>query len=80
MASEASKQVPPTSANVRQRGAEANGEWWGVAEVAAYLDVSESTVYWWRKRGTGPKGIRVGRYVRYWSADVEAWCDARPRR
>ncbi len=47
-----------------------------VDEVAAYLAVPVATVYRWRTHGSGPRGVRVGRYVRYRRADVEAWLDA----
>lgn len=44
-----------------------------VEQVADYLNVPVKTVYRWRLMGTGPRGARVGRYVRYRRADVEAW-------
>ena len=44
-------------------------------EVADYLDVPPATLYAWRHKGTGPRGIRVGRHVRYREDDVEAWLD-----
>jgi predicted DNA-binding transcriptional regulator AlpA len=31
-----------------------------------------------RLTGDGPKFIRLGRLVRYWASDVEAWLAARP--
>jgi hypothetical protein len=37
--------------------------------------VPPRTVYNWRTRGLGPRGIRVGRHVRYRLADVDAWLD-----
>lgn len=46
---------------------------WGIEEVAGYLDVPVNTVYAWRCKGYGPKGRKVGKYVRYRPADVEAW-------
>lgn len=44
-------------------------------EVAGYLQVPVKTLYDWRHRGRGPTGLRVGRYVRYRQADVDAWLD-----
>lgn len=44
-------------------------------EVAGYLQVPVKTLYDWRHRGLGPTGLRVGRYVRYRQADVDAWLD-----
>jgi excisionase family DNA binding protein len=45
------------------------------AELAEYLDVPLRTVYVWRSVGTGPRGIRVGKHVRYRPADVDRWLD-----
>lgn len=45
-------------------------------EAAAYLKVPVATLYAWRTQGTGPRGARVGRYVRYRRSDVDAWLDA----
>ncbi|MGH9034275.1 MAG: helix-turn-helix transcriptional regulator [Acidimicrobiia bacterium] len=44
-------------------------------QVAGYLQVPVKTLYDWRHRGLGPRGLRVGRYVRYRQADVDAWLD-----
>ncbi len=44
-------------------------------DVAGYLQVPVKTLYDWRHRGVGPRGLRVGRYVRYRQADVDAWLD-----
>lgn len=46
---------------------------WGPEDVAAYLDVSVRTIYSWRCSGYGPRGRRVGRYVRYDPDEVRAW-------
>lgn len=50
---------------------------WTVEDAAAHLQVPVKTLYAWRSRGVGPRGIRVGRYVRYRPKDVEAWLDER---
>jgi excisionase family DNA binding protein len=42
-------------------------------EVAAFLQVPRATLYAWRYQGKGPPAIRVGRYLRYRSADIETW-------
>jgi excisionase family DNA binding protein len=42
-------------------------------QVADYLDVPVKTLYQWRYKGLGPRGLRVGRYLRYRPEDVEAW-------
>lgn len=44
-------------------------------EVAGYLQVPVKTIYDWRHRGLGPRGLRVGRYVRYRQSDLDAWLD-----
>jgi excisionase family DNA binding protein len=47
-----------------------------ISEVSDYLQVPVQTLYHWRYRGTGPKGVRVGRHVRYRQDDVDAWLDS----
>src|SRR5687767_7045193 len=44
-----------------------------VDELAAFLKVPVKTLYNWRSTGVGPPGIRIGRYVRYQQADIDAW-------
>jgi len=44
-------------------------------EVADGLGIPLSTLYSWRYSGKGPRGFRVGKYVRYKTADVEAWLE-----
>ena len=34
------------------------------------------TIYYWRMTGYGPKGTKVGRYVRYRPDEVRAWYEA----
>jgi excisionase family DNA binding protein len=43
------------------------------AEVAEHLGVPVATLYQWRYRREGPRGLRVGRHLRYRRADVESW-------
>ncbi len=45
-------------------------------EVAAYLGVPIQTMHTWRTKGVGPRGIRVGKYVRYRWSDVDAWLES----
>ena len=47
-----------------------------VEELAEYLAVPVQTVYRWRHRGYGPRGIKVGRYIRFRRADVETWLNS----
>lgn len=44
-----------------------------VNDLAAYLDVPVKTIYTWRHRSTGPRGIKVGRHLRFRWVDVEMW-------
>ena len=39
------------------------------------LSVPADTIYRWRYMGTGPRGIKVGRHVRFRAEDVESWLD-----
>jgi excisionase family DNA binding protein len=48
-----------------------------IEEVAEYLDVPVATVRTWRANKSGPRGIRVGKHVRYRPSDVELWLDLR---
>ncbi|MET7287584.1 helix-turn-helix domain-containing protein [Streptomyces sp. NPDC005573] len=34
---------------------------------------SVETVYQWRRKGTGPRGFRIGRHLRFDPEDVRAW-------
>ncbi|HWB89861.1 MAG TPA: helix-turn-helix domain-containing protein [Acidimicrobiia bacterium] len=44
-----------------------------VEELADYLEVPVKTIYTWRHRDTGPKGFRVGKYLRFRWGDVQTW-------
>lgn len=46
-------------------------------QVADYLSVPLGTLYQWRHAGSGPRGFRVGRHVRFRRADVDAWLESR---
>ena len=45
------------------------------SSVAVFLGIPLATIYRWRSRGDGPRGIRVGRHVRYRVEEVERWLD-----
>jgi excisionase family DNA binding protein len=47
-----------------------------VHELSAVLGVPEATLYAWRTHGKGPRGIRVGRHLRYRPEDVKSWIEA----
>lgn len=48
-----------------------------LVELCDELGISESTAYYWRQIGKGPKGARIGKNLRYRRADVKAWLDAK---
>jgi excisionase family DNA binding protein len=50
---------------------------WSPQQVADYLGVPLATVSRWRYERTGPRGIRVGKHVRYRQRDVETWLEGR---
>jgi predicted DNA-binding transcriptional regulator AlpA len=45
-------------------------------DLSAYIKIPKRTLYQWRVRGLGPKGIKIGRHLRYRQSDVDAWLDA----
>lgn len=48
----------------------------GVEEVAGQLGVPIKTIYVWRTRGKGPRGIRVGKHLRFRQSDIDAWLES----
>lgn len=44
-------------------------------EVADLVRVPVATLRYWRHLGTGPRGFRVGRSVRYWHNEVVHWLE-----
>lgn len=44
-----------------------------IADVSEHLGIPVGTLYQWRVKGYGPKGRRMGKYVRYRPEDVDAW-------
>lgn len=45
-------------------------------QVSAKTLVPVATLRTWRSKGQGPRGFRVGKHVRFWSHDVDAWLEA----
>ncbi|GHF03044.1 hypothetical protein GCM10018772_29820 [Streptomyces fumanus] len=37
---------------------------------------SVETVYQWRRKGTGPRGFRIGQHLRFDPDDVRAWVES----
>jgi excisionase family DNA binding protein len=50
-----------------------------IEEVADLLGVPKRSMYRWRTTGEGPKGVRVGRHLRYRPESVSAWLEQRER-
>jgi predicted DNA-binding transcriptional regulator AlpA len=48
-----------------------------IAELATRKCVPVNTVRKWNATGTGPRFMKIGRYVRYRPADVIAWEESR---
>ena len=48
---------------------------WSALETADFLGVPTSTLYYWRYRGIGPRGIRIGRYLRYDPEAIRRWVE-----
>jgi len=47
-----------------------------VDELSDYLGIPVRTIYDWRLTGHGPRGLRVGRHLKFAVSDVAAWIDA----
>ncbi|MFT3871529.1 MAG: helix-turn-helix domain-containing protein [Nocardioides sp.] len=48
--------------------------------LAELLRVPVATLRYWRHLGAGPHSFRIGRFVRYWRSDVNAWIEKQSRR
>lgn len=46
-------------------------------DLAEQLRLADETVRYWRHVGVGPRYLKVGRNIRYRTADVEAWLKSR---
>lgn len=44
-----------------------------VQQLAEYLDVPPQRIYDWRMAGTGPRGHRFGRELRFTISEVQRW-------
>ena len=49
-----------------------------IRQVAAFLQINESTVYSWAQKGRLP-GIKMGRIWRFRREDIETWLDRNMR-
>jgi predicted DNA-binding transcriptional regulator AlpA len=59
-------------------------EWLSPHDLADEWSLPVQTIYSWRVRGTGPRGVTIGRHVRYRRSEIERWlaeqADPRPVR
>lgn len=46
-----------------------------LTELCEHLGISDSTAYYWRQIGKGPKGARIGKNLRYRRREVQLWVD-----
>jgi excisionase family DNA binding protein len=44
-------------------------------EVAAVLGIPKTTLFRWRVDSKGPKGIRVGKHLRFRPSEISRWLD-----
>lgn len=61
--------------NQPQHGNGGGDELCTLADVAQLLRVPPATLRYWRHLGTGPHSFRIGRHVRYYRDDVDAWLE-----
>jgi predicted DNA-binding transcriptional regulator AlpA len=47
--------------------------WWTVEDVARYFQVPPKTVHTWRYTRTGPRGVKIGRHVRFRESEIHRW-------
>lgn len=45
------------------------------SETARLLNLSVSGLRKWRRNGSGPRYVRLGRLIRYRVADIQVWLD-----
>lgn len=51
-----------------------------VTELAAYLNVPVSTIYFWRGRSEGPPGFKVGKRLCFRTDDIALWLEQKRNR
>lgn len=61
--------IPPTVADMQEQ------QLMTLTEMCELLGITESTAYYWRQIGKGPKGARIGKNLRYRRSDVLRWVD-----
>jgi excisionase family DNA binding protein len=69
------KENAMTSPQRTEQPEHADDEMLTLTEAAVLLRVPVNTLRYWRHLGTGPRGFRVGRTVRYWRTEVQWWLE-----
>jgi excisionase family DNA binding protein len=46
-----------------------------VVELAEYLGVPVSTIHYWSSKGLGPPALKLGKQLRFRTADVARWLE-----
>lgn len=46
-----------------------------IEDLAEVLGLPVSTLRRWRRKRTGPRGVRVGKHLRFRPGDVDAWLE-----
>lgn len=46
---------------------------WSIEDLSEFLGIPVGTLYRWRRTKYGPKGVRIGKYVRYDQDAVRDW-------
>ncbi|MEP7022622.1 MAG: helix-turn-helix domain-containing protein [Actinomycetota bacterium] len=54
-----------------------DSEWVTPQELADELKIPVNTIYGWHAKGTAPRGVRIGKHIRYRRRDVAAWLEQR---
>ncbi len=52
------------------------GDWLNDKEIRARCDVSQATLYLWRKQGKGPPWFRIGGRILYDKTEFEKWLES----
>lgn len=50
---------------------------WTISQLAQFLQVPTKTIYKWRETDSGPRGLRIGKHVRFRRVDVLEWLEQR---
>jgi DNA-binding transcriptional MerR regulator len=48
---------------------------WTIQQLSDFLQVPVKSLRRWREEGNGPRGLRVGKHLRYRRGDVMQWLD-----